>query len=162
WSRHRVAASTVRGAARRPRPRASSADPGRSKTSTTAVAPSAAAGPDRVHRSAPRARPTAGAEGCRHAWGRIAAPPPRNRVLVVRRDPNGIAPVQWSLKSDLNRRPALYESAALPLSYSGRSGTGKVAGTLGHGKRGRDRKSTRLNSSHVKSSYAVFCLKKKR
>src|SRR5690625_2581302 len=26
----------------------------------------------------------------------------------------------------------------------------------------RDRKSTRLNSSHVASSYAVFCLKKKR
>src|SRR5438874_10265852 len=25
-----------------------------------------------------------------------------------------------------------------------------------------DRKSTRLNSSHVESSYAVFCLKKKR
>src|SRR5690606_42000248 len=25
----------------------------------------------------------------------------------------------------------------------------------------RDRKSTRLNSSHVKNSYAVFCLKKK-
>src|SRR5690606_41587002 len=27
---------------------------------------------------------------------------------------------------------------------------------------GTDRKSTRLNSSHVKISYAVFCLKKKR
>src|SRR6266496_6025144 len=27
---------------------------------------------------------------------------------------------------------------------------------------GSDRKSTRLNSSHVESSYAVFCLKKKR
>src|SRR5690606_41364733 len=27
-------------------------------------------------------------------------------------------------------------------------------------RRRRDRKSTRLNSSHVKSSYAVFCLKK--
>src|SRR5690606_39994152 len=27
---------------------------------------------------------------------------------------------------------------------------------------GKDRKSTRLNSSHVKSSYAVFCLKKKK
>src|SRR5437870_9801209 len=27
---------------------------------------------------------------------------------------------------------------------------------------GSDRKSTRLNSSHVASSYAVFCLKKKR
>src|SRR5215475_15250316 len=26
----------------------------------------------------------------------------------------------------------------------------------------RDRKSTRLNSSHVKISYAVFCLKKKK
>src|SRR5690606_40417186 len=30
------------------------------------------------------------------------------------------------------------------------------------GKEGTDRKSTRLNSSHVKSSYAVFCLKKKK
>src|SRR5690606_41569967 len=31
------------------------------------------------------------------------------------------------------------------------------------GQRGdRDRKSTRLNSSHVKISYAVFCLKKKK
>src|SRR5215469_17849936 len=28
--------------------------------------------------------------------------------------------------------------------------------------RRRDRKSTRLNSSHVESSYAVFCLKKKK
>src|SRR5690606_41834093 len=28
--------------------------------------------------------------------------------------------------------------------------------------RGGDRKSTRLNSSHVKISYAVFCLKKKK
>src|SRR5690606_40926801 len=32
--------------------------------------------------------------------------------------------------------------------------------SLGHGSY-RDRKSTRLNSSHVKTSYAVFCLKKK-
>src|SRR5690606_41989667 len=30
-----------------------------------------------------------------------------------------------------------------------------------HRRAGRDRKSTRLNSSHVKISYAVFCLKKK-
>src|SRR5690349_23695895 len=29
------------------------------------------------------------------------------------------------------------------------------------GRRVRDRKSTRLNSSHVEISYAVFCLKKK-
>src|SRR5690606_9721007 len=32
----------------------------------------------------------------------------------------------------------------------------------GMGKAARDRKSTRLNSSHVKISYAVFCLKKKK
>src|SRR5690554_7572216 len=30
------------------------------------------------------------------------------------------------------------------------------------GKKDRDRKSTRLNSSHVRISYAVFCLKKKK
>src|SRR5690606_40296272 len=30
------------------------------------------------------------------------------------------------------------------------------------GEKDQDRKSTRLNSSHVKISYAVFCLKKKR
>src|SRR5690606_41666292 len=35
-----------------------------------------------------------------------------------------------------------------------RIGPGPAAGT--------DRKSTRLNSSHVKISYAVFCLKKKK
>src|SRR3712207_8482480 len=31
-----------------------------------------------------------------------------------------------------------------------------------HVRRGRDRKSTRLNSSHANISYAVFCLKKKK
>src|SRR5690349_23249615 len=37
----------------------------------------------------------------------------------------------------------------------------QVVGT-GSGARHRDRKSTRLNSSHVEISYAVFCLKKKK
>src|SRR5690606_41288376 len=36
-----------------------------------------------------------------------------------------------------------------------------VWGRRGAGGDGQDRKSTRLNSSHVKISYAVFCLKKK-
>src|SRR5438874_5321004 len=46
--------------------------------------------------------------------------------------------------------------------------TGRLAGRLqgfgsAHGvPRCSDRKSTRLNSSHVEISYAVFCLKKKR
>src|SRR5690349_24651583 len=31
---------------------------------------------------------------------------------------------------------------------------------LEHGRQSEDRKSTRLNSSHVEISYAVFCLKK--
>src|SRR5699024_12244750 len=34
--------------------------------------------------------------------------------------------------------------------------------TVYHRVDGRDRKSTRLNSSHVSISYAVFCLKKKK
>src|SRR5204862_6900463 len=39
---------------------------------------------------------------------------------------------------------------------------GKRLVTAGHDRRlPSDRKSTRLNSSHVESSYAVFCLKKK-
>src|SRR5690349_24199924 len=38
-----------------------------------------------------------------------------------------------------------------------------VVGELpGHPVVGEDRKSTRLNSSHVEISYAVFCLKKKK
>src|SRR5690349_23423489 len=36
------------------------------------------------------------------------------------------------------------------------------AGRGDHGRLARDRKSTRLNSSHVEISYAVFCLKKKK
>src|SRR5436309_8775426 len=39
---------------------------------------------------------------------------------------------------------------------------GRAAEAHQPGKQVRDRKSTRLNSSHVKISYAVFCLKKKK
>src|SRR5690606_40652667 len=47
----------------------------------------------------------------------------------------------------------------------GRHGPRRVAGPGDPGRRRArplDRKSTRLNSSHVKISYAVFCLKKKK
>src|SRR5690606_39536260 len=37
-----------------------------------------------------------------------------------------------------------------------------TSGAKNSSKQARDRKSTRLNSSHVKISYAVFCLKKKK
>src|SRR5215510_5958876 len=43
------------------------------------------------------------------------------------------------------------------------AGAGRLgAGSLVSGWRAADRKSTRLNSSHVAISYAVFCLKKKK
>src|SRR2546426_2299729 len=47
------------------------------------------------------------------------------------------------------------------LSRSGIGTTIHVARPL-PSRRGRDRKSTRLNSSHLVISYAVFCLKKKK
>src|SRR5690349_24056399 len=51
-------------------------------------------------------------------------------------------------------------------SAHARHGAGRLARFLGDrdgaAKAPRDRKSTRLNSSHVEISYAVFCLKKKK
>src|SRR5690606_41956917 len=54
----------------------------------------------------------------------------------------------------------------LVLRERGRTDAAHAATLAGHEQRTaeletRDRKSTRLNSSHVKISYAVFCLKKK-
>src|SRR5690606_39675569 len=48
------------------------------------------------------------------------------------------------------------QNANNAVSLLGKSVTGSGTGAL------LDRKSTRLNSSHVKISYAVFCLKKKK
>src|SRR3712207_7291899 len=48
----------------------------------------------------------------------------------------------------------------LPEAGVGRDGAGD-AGLLVAGDGRRDRKSTRLNSSHANISYAVFCLKQK-
>src|SRR5439155_24616027 len=45
------------------------------------------------------------------------------------------------------------QTAIAPLSFDT---------TKEHSRDGQDRKSTRLNSSHVAISYAVFCLKKKK
>src|SRR5256885_4675666 len=51
---------------------------------------------------------------------------------------------------------------ALPIYHGGGHGNA-VLGTQGqHALEGVDRKSTRLNSSHLVISYAVFCLKKKK
>src|SRR3712207_7949923 len=58
---------------------------------------------------------------------------------------------------------------ALPISRTSRPGSplrlggfaGTTAGPPASRRHSRDRKSTRLNSSHANISYAVFCLKKK-
>src|SRR5690606_40765904 len=57
--------------------------------------------------------------------------------------------------------------ALLTARINGLTGHFKANAKDHHSRRGllkmvRDRKSTRLNSSHVKISYAVFCLKKKK
>src|SRR3989442_9731465 len=48
-------------------------------------------------------------------------------------------------------------------AQQGQRGRGRLIAEAGRGfvRQDQDRKSTRLNSSHVRISYAVFCLKKK-
>src|SRR5690606_42133662 len=50
----------------------------------------------------------------------------------------------------------------IPRTAAGSSALAPRPYTVSVGNATRDRKSTRLNSSHVKISYAVFCLKKKK
>src|SRR2546426_7722334 len=56
------------------------------------------------------------------------------------------------------RRPGARE----PRPGAGRSHPRRAQAAAGAPDRRRDRKSTRLNSSHLVISYAVFCLKKKK
>src|SRR2546427_6402599 len=53
----------------------------------------------------------------------------------------------------------------VPLAHEGQAQRGQAGprrSPVHPHQRGRDRKSTRLNSSHSQISYAVFCLKKKK
>src|SRR5690625_7491807 len=54
------------------------------------------------------------------------------------------------------------QQPALPAPGIGEEAEGCSGIVLQHQVENRDRKSTRLNSSHVAISYAVFCLKKKK
>src|SRR4249919_4231628 len=62
------------------------------------------------------------------------------------------------------RRPPRSTLFPYTTLFRSRGGPGGVwlCGAGEAGRRRADRKSTRLNSSHVKISYAVFCLKKKK
>src|SRR2546426_9400197 len=57
----------------------------------------------------------------------------------------------WTVTQVTRRARAVVEGGLLPLWVRGEIST-----------TARDRKSTRLNSSHLVISYAVFCLKKKK
>src|SRR5437660_5807425 len=71
-------------------------------------------------------------------------------LLMIRRPP----------RSTLFPYTTLFRSAGVPADRTQAGGPG---GGLRQGRDRRlDRKSTRLNSSHVAISYAVFCLKKKK
>src|SRR3989442_3833615 len=66
-------------------------------------------------------------------------------------------------RSTLFPYTTLFRSLASKSRAISRTTGGYLDGTSGRGSGidSRDRKSTRLNSSHVRISYAVFCLKKK-
>src|SRR5690606_39976388 len=80
--------------------------------------------------------------------------------LRPRRPPDGLtrigaAPVWLSALNDTSRSRDIRAAGVL------RAGLIESRGAAHAQRPPKDRKSTRLNSSHVKISYAVFCLKKK-
>src|SRR5206468_6482833 len=62
----------------------------------------------------------------------------------------------------LRERVGDLEVVLEPVAEMPRTPGGKVRAVVSHVGGARDRKSTRLNSSHDQISYAVFCLKKKK
>src|SRR5690606_42145469 len=107
-------------------------------------------------RTSLRARPASLSEppGLRQLFGGLA----------VRRD---LHPFPTRRSSDLPLQPKPGEGLYAPTESdedkeSGRKASSTVSAAALHARIARelDRKSTRLNSSHVKISYAVFCWKK--
>src|SRR5690606_42065558 len=86
-------------------------------------------------------------------------------VYLLRRPPcSPLFPYTTLFRSPADPRPPLRLRGLAGAVEEGHAPvvrrTGAVGGDPDRG--GTDRKSTRLNSSHVKISYAVFCLKKKK
>src|SRR5436309_3972370 len=76
---------------------------------------------------------------------------------MIRRPPRStLFPYTTLFRSSDRRRPGAQSRHRRRERVLERPDESSAAGT-----RAQDRKSTRLNSSHVKISYAVFCLKKK-
>src|SRR3712207_7335973 len=89
---------------------------------------------------------------------------------MIRRPPRStLFPYTTLFRSGLEPRSVYLDAEALrgakgasPFSWDVRGKRNVVADWAAGGSGGRDRKSTRLNSSHANISYAVFCLKKKK
>src|SRR5688572_32305928 len=90
--------------------------------------------------------------------------------LMIRRPPRStLFPYTTLFRSQVEQRVVGgIEEMARPPALVGERGRGDDGGSQRIGEpsekrdRRRDRKSTRLNSSHSQISYAVFCLKKKK
>src|SRR2546422_4407093 len=84
---------------------------------------------------------------------------------MIRRPPRStLFPYTTLFRSVVHRDPFHLATTELATVLGGRElhRVGDVVAERGVGARVRDRKSTRLNSSHGYISYAVFCLKKKK
>src|SRR3989449_3980113 len=93
----------------------------------------------------------------------------RPEVVTVEHDPGarrGAHSVRWSLRGERRRRAQPHQNPShggrlkmmtIPFVTDAMEGRPRDSGVSR-----RDRKSTRLNSSHGYISYAVFCLKKKK
>src|SRR5256885_10816715 len=78
---------------------------------------------------------------------------------MIRRPPRStLFPYTTLFRSRVRARPRRRDAAADLLPADSNRGLGGLRRQV---LRGVDRKSTRLNSSHLVISYAVFCLKKK-
>src|SRR5438034_11676732 len=75
--------------------------------------------------------------------------------LMIRRPPRSTLFPYTTLFRSKNRTPAVNFESNAPARLKAKRKTFPRVGS-------RDRKSTRLNSSHTVISYAVFCLKKKK
>src|SRR5207249_12337570 len=94
---------------------------------------------------------------------------PRSSILplffffILRRPPTStLFPYTTLFRSRRLRGRAAGDRGGTRCRRAGSRAQHDVSGCRFHRCRSQDRKSTRLNSSHVSISYAVFCLKKKK
>src|SRR5690349_22349961 len=118
-------------------------------------------GPDSLHtESPPRFASLAmfHAQPCSPATRNV-----RSRRQDAHRPSGSVGPVSPSRRYQQKRPPSQQPALASGATPSANSNPLARSGTdLHHRRHAPDRKSTRLNSSHVEISYAVFCLKKKK